>query len=156
MLPRSAVLALSVVMGLGGLLAACGDDDDDSSGATTTAAAAVTTAGGATTSAGGGGATTTAAGGGGATTTAAAGGGGDAIVAVDFSFQPQELTVQAGAEVTVTNNDTTRHTFTADDGAFDVELDGGATDTVTVDEAGSYPFHCQIHPSMTGTLTVEG
>ncbi len=48
------------------------------------------------------------------------------------------------------------HTVTADDGAFDEELPDGETISVTMpSEAGEYPYHCEIHPSMTATITVQ-
>jgi len=46
------------------------------------------------------------------------------------------------------------HTVTADDGAFDVSVAGGSGASITVDTPGSYPFHCNIHSSMTGTLII--
>ena len=53
----------------------------------------------------------------------------------------------AGATFKVENKDDTEHTFTADDGSFDVDVPAGKT--VTVDRAGdgrdSYKFHCKIH-----------
>jgi plastocyanin len=48
------------------------------------------------------------------------------------------------------------HTFTADDGAFDESYVADESISVDVpDEPGDYPFHCEIHSSMTGTLTVK-
>ena len=67
-------------------------------------------------------------------------------------------TVPAG-EVTITNADDTTHTFThvPDDGSepkFSVEIKGpNASKTITV-EPGTYDVQCNIHNSMTGTLTV--
>jgi plastocyanin len=110
------------------LVAACGGDDDGGSTAST---------GGATAETGGG------------------GGGGTTITIADFAFDPDTITVSGATEVTVTNNDSAPHTFTADDGAFDVELDPGATETVNVDVSQTTGFHCEIHPEMTGTIEVS-
>jgi plastocyanin len=66
--------------------------------------------------------------------------------------------VAPGTEVAVANLDAAQHTLTADDGSFNTEgIDGGATTAITApDSPGTYAFVCRIHPSMTGTLTVEG
>jgi plastocyanin len=97
------------------------------------------------------------------TTAAASDDGGDAegtggtIVAADFSLT--DLTVAPGQEIVLDNTGSAPHTATADDGAFDTgQVPGGDTsDPVTApDEPGSYAFHCEVHPSMTATLTVEG
>jgi plastocyanin len=58
----------------------------------------------------------------------------------------------------VANLDAAQHTLTADDGSFNTEgIDGGAITSMTAPDApGTYAFVCRIHPSMTGTLTVEG
>ena len=43
----------------------------------------------------------------------------------------------------VENKDSTDHTFTADDGAFDVEVPAGETVTVdALDRRAPYAFHC--------------
>jgi plastocyanin len=130
-------LAAAAVLGLG--LAACGGGDDVSAGS-----------GDAST-------TTTAADSGGAY----GGGGGGAsdetyIEAKDFSLT--SITVAPGADVEVQNDGKATHTVTADDGAFDAgQVAPGSTATFTAPaEPGDYGYHCKIHPSMTGTLTVEG
>ena len=56
--------------------------------------------------------------------------------------------------MTITNKDSTTHTFTADDGSFDVKLEPGATQTVNVDVSKTTGFHCTIHPQMVGTGAV--
>jgi plastocyanin len=86
---------------------------------------------------------------------------GDAAVGVtvtiaNTAFDPDALEATAGeVTVDVTNEDSFPHTFTIDGTAIDVEVDGGSSgsgsDTL---EAGEYEFHCRIHSSMTGTLTV--
>lgn len=90
-------------------------------------------------------------------TTLSAGGGGS-IVNVSISglaFNPGPVTVHVGDIVRWTNNDAVGHTVTADGGAFGSALLGaGAVFTYTATAAGSFPYHCQVHPSMTGTVTV--
>lgn len=76
------------------------------------------------------------------------------ITIENFDFGA-DVTVKAGQQFTVTNSDGVGHTFTADDGEFDVPVGAGESKTVTIDKAGSYPFHCTPHPQMTGTITVE-
>jgi plastocyanin len=72
-----------------------------------------------------------------------------------FSFQPASLSVAVGSSVTWTNADSTAHTVTADDGSFDSStLAPGATFSRTFATAGTFTYHCQIHPSMKATITV--
>jgi len=86
--------------------------------------------------------------------TAAASGTG--IVIKNFAFTPRTLTVAPGTRLQVTNADGTQHTFTADNGAFATGvIAGGKHAVVTVNKAGTYRFHCDIHPNMTGTLVVR-
>jgi len=70
-----------------------------------------------------------------------------------FAFSP--LTVKAGETFTITNNDSTKHTVTADDGSFSVTVDGGKTAQLSIPKAGTYKIHCQIHSSMKGTIVVQ-
>jgi plastocyanin len=104
----------------------------------------------------GGGGTTASTGGGGATAETGGGGGGGTTITIDnFAFDPNTITVSGATEVTVTNNDSAAHTFTADDGSFDVQVDPGATETVNVDVSQTTGFHCTFHPQMTGTIKVS-
>ena len=61
----------------------------------------------------------------------------------------------AGASISITNDDSANHTVTADDGAFDLEAPAGETVELVAPGPGTYPYHCSIHSSMTGSLTVE-
>jgi plastocyanin len=102
----------------------------------------------------GGGTTATTAGATGSTA-ATGGGGGTSITIAGFAFDPDTITVSGPTEVTITNNDSTTHTFTLDDGSVDQTMDPGATETVTVDVSASTGFHCNIHPQMTGQIEVS-
>ncbi|RKX28293.1 MAG: hypothetical protein DRP46_08845 [Candidatus Zixiibacteriota bacterium] len=74
----------------------------------------------------------------------------------NFTFSPSNITVRAGAMVTWENLDEVRHTIRSDNGAFAGSGDLLQDDTysVTFNTVGTYPYHCSIHPSMTGTVTV--
>jgi plastocyanin len=82
---------------------------------------------------------------------------GSAQVAMQGSaFSPQTVTIPVGGTVTWTNKDSMNHTVTADGGAFQSgDLGNGATFSFTFDTAGTYAYHCTIHPSMTGTVVVQ-
>lgn len=73
----------------------------------------------------------------------------------DFSFTPAALTVKSGAKVTVTNNDSATHTWTAADKTFDSgDLATGKSFTFTFTKPGTYSYVCSIHAAMHGTVTV--
>lgn len=84
--------------------------------------------------------------------------GGVAIIAIEsFAFQPSALSVQTGDTVEWTNLDTVGHTVTADDGAFaSGTMTNGGTYAHTFTGAGSFLYHCTIHPTMTASITVSG
>jgi plastocyanin len=66
------------------------------------------------------------------------------------------VSAAAGGTLAVKNESGAGHTITADDGSFDEELpDGETVDVKVPSEPGEYPFHCEIHPSMKATLTVN-
>ena len=78
-----------------------------------------------------------------------------AQITIDSSFTFHVTPVTAGSTVTVRNDASVTHTVTADGaGGFNVTVDAGKTATFTAPAAGTYPFHCNIHSSMHGTLTV--
>lgn len=72
------------------------------------------------------------------------------------AFNPRNLSIKVGTKVTWTNKDGVAHTVTSDDGGFTSSgnLGNGATYEYTFNAVGTYPYHCAIHPSMTGTITV--
>jgi plastocyanin len=83
-------------------------------------------------------------------------GGGDTATMTLTQSQFQDVSVAAGGTVEVTNDSGVPHTMTADDGEFDEELpDGETTSVAAPSEPGEYGFHCEIHPSMTATMTVQ-
>jgi plastocyanin len=97
-----------------------------------------------------------------ATATVAAGGCTDGatgsliITVAGFAFSPTAISVPAGTAVTWTNSDATTHTVTSDDGTtFDCRpLSAGTSMTFTFATAGTYAYHCAIHPTMKATITV--
>lgn len=70
------------------------------------------------------------------------------------SFGPQTLQVHAGERVVWNNWSTNTHTVTFDDPTIgsSPDLGGGGTWTARFAVAGSFPYHCRIHPAMTGTI----
>lgn len=74
----------------------------------------------------------------------------------NFAFMPASITVTAGSTVTWTDNQSgVPHTVTADDGSFDSgRLTTGQSFSMTFSAAGTITYHCNIHPSMHGTITV--
>ena len=74
----------------------------------------------------------------------------------NFAFNPATLTVKAGTTVTWNNQDSTTHHVVSDTGAFDSgNLANGQSYSFKFAKSGNYPYHCSIHPSMTGTIVVQ-
>jgi plastocyanin len=74
---------------------------------------------------------------------------------VQFAFVAASIEVVPGGSVTWTNEDPTPHTVTADGGAFDSrQLDPGRRFSIVLDKPGDYAYHCEIHPTMVGTIHV--
>ena len=78
------------------------------------------------------------------------------VIAKNFMFSPNPLTVPAGSTVTWTNHDEEPHTVVGDTGLFR----SGAMDTdesfsFKFDQPGTYHFICSIHPQMVGTIVVQ-
>ena len=77
-----------------------------------------------------------------------------AIVIKTFQFVPSPSTVSVGT-ITVRNDDNTTHTFTSNEaGLFNVVLQGPNTSKSVTIPKGSHKYHCAIHTSMTGEITV--
>jgi plastocyanin len=131
---RLRVIGLAAVLALG--FAACGDDDDDDAASDDTESEATTT-----------------------NAEDTGDGGGDAGAPVPYEVTEisyEDVSAPAGGTIEIVNSSGAPHTFTADDGSFDVEFGGDESTTVDVpDSPGEYPFHCEIHGSMTATLTAE-
>jgi plastocyanin len=62
--------------------------------------------------------------------------------------------IKAGDTILWVNRDVVRHTATARDGSFDVDLAAGASGRSVAPRAGTFAFYCRFHPGMRGTLTV--
>jgi plastocyanin len=73
------------------------------------------------------------------------------------SYSPSPQVVTAGQTVSWHNADGMTHTATADGGAFNTgNIAAGATSNpITMTTTGALGYHCTIHPSMVGTLTVN-
>ena len=73
----------------------------------------------------------------------------------DFDFEPADVAIQPGDTVMWVNRGNTPHTVTSDDGLFDSEaLNPGESFMFTFPEAGTFSYHCEIHPFMTGSVSV--
>ena len=80
----------------------------------------------------------------------------NAVSIENFSFNPGELTVKKGTEVTWTNNDSTTHTVTSDTKTFSSgDITPGSTYKFTFSETGTFSYHCSIHTTMTGKVIVQ-
>ncbi len=85
-----------------------------------------------------------------------------AVTIQGFAFNPASVTVPKGTTVTWTNQDSAPHTIVNDATSTIVlgklfssnSLGMGQTFSFTFNDAGTYAYHCGIHPSMKGTVTV--
>lgn len=80
----------------------------------------------------------------------------ESVVIDNLAFNPEIVTISVGDSVEWTNNDSFDHTVTSDTGAFNSgDIVPGGTFSLEFTTAGTYEYHCEIHPSMTGTVVVQ-
>lgn len=80
----------------------------------------------------------------------------NSVQIANFSFSPTSLSIKVGDSVTWTNQDSVGHSATSDDGSFDTGiLAQGKSGSITFSKAGTYTYHCSVHPMMHGTITVQ-
>lgn len=101
------------------------------------------------------------------TITAAAGGyssgnattaaGGAIVRVLGTAFVPTTVTISRNQYVTWRNEDGVDHTTTSDSAGWNATLTGSPPGSFQrfFNTAGSYTYHCNIHPSMTGTVVVN-
>ena len=95
--------------------------------------------------------------------TSAPASGGTTVVAKDIAYQPTSLSIPANTATTITfdNQDAAPHNIAIKDAGgttvFKGEIVTQTKVTYDVDAlpAGAYTFWCEVHPNMTGTLTVQ-
>jgi plastocyanin len=77
------------------------------------------------------------------------------ITISDYAYQPAKITVASGASITFSNRDQTPHTATTPTGLDTGSIKSGQSKTITVSKPGTYPYYCQFHAFMHGTIIVR-
>ena len=74
----------------------------------------------------------------------------------NFAFGPARLEVSRGTRLIWTNRDSDPHTVTSDKSVWASDaLDTGNQFARVFKQAGTFPYHCSIHPFMHGTIIVK-
>ena len=73
-----------------------------------------------------------------------------------IAFKPKTLNISVGTTITWVNNDLIAHTVTSDTtGLFDSgNMEKKATFKHTFTKVGTFPYHCDYHSTMKGTIVV--
>lgn len=77
------------------------------------------------------------------------------IVIDKLKFGAAPAGVKAGDTILWVNKDLFRHTATARDGSFNIDLPAGKTGRTVIRKVGAIPFVCKFHPGMRGVLKVS-
>lgn len=77
------------------------------------------------------------------------------IVIDKMAYGPAPTALRVGDTLVWRNDDIFRHSATAKNGAFDVDLQPHASGQVTLKTAGALDIYCRYHPDMTLHLVVE-
>jgi plastocyanin len=83
---------------------------------------------------------------------------GDIAVEIrDFAFSPATISAKVGQVIAFTNGDASPHDAGLIKGdCITPILNQHEVGGLVFSEPGIYPFHCSIHPQMTGTIEVTG
>ncbi len=77
------------------------------------------------------------------------------VAIAERAFDPATIKAKVGDVIAFTNADAVPHTATLDDGSCTTEnLGKDQTGSLTFSAPGTYPFHCKIHASMTGSFEI--
>jgi plastocyanin len=77
------------------------------------------------------------------------------VVVIDkMKFAPVPP-LKRGDVVEFVNRDLFRHTVTATNGKFDLDLMPGKSGKLQMNSAGTAAFYCKFHPGMRGTMTAK-
>jgi plastocyanin len=77
------------------------------------------------------------------------------VTVANMAFSPASVSTTLGGTVTWTFQDAVAHTSTSNQGFWDSGTrSGGATYARTFTSAGSFAYHCTLHPMMHGTVKV--
>ncbi|HJZ76542.1 MAG TPA: plastocyanin/azurin family copper-binding protein [Vicinamibacterales bacterium] len=72
------------------------------------------------------------------------------------AYAPNPVSVPVGGTVTWMNNDSVAHNSVSNTGVWNSStIAPGGTYSYTFPTAGSFSYHCSIHPGMVGTVTVQ-
>jgi plastocyanin len=75
---------------------------------------------------------------------------------VDFAFKPRAVTIAKGTKVVWTNKGAVTHTSTSNKGVWDSgSIAPGDTFSRVFKKAGTFKYHCTIHPTMTAKIVVS-
>ena len=78
------------------------------------------------------------------------------VVVIDnMKFGPVPTGLRVGDMIMWRNRDMFRHSATARQGGFDIDLPPGGTSKTRLAQSGAIAFYCKYHPGMTGTLIVH-
>lgn len=76
------------------------------------------------------------------------------IIIDKMKFGPAPAGVRVGDTVAWVNRDLFRHSATARNHAFDVDLPPGVTGTAVMRTVGTFPYACRFHAAMTAQIVV--
>ena len=72
------------------------------------------------------------------------------------AYSPNPVNVPVGTTVSWLNNDSTTHTSASNNGVWtSPNVAPGGRFNFTFSTAGSFQYHCAIHPNMVGTVNVQ-
>jgi plastocyanin len=73
-----------------------------------------------------------------------------------YAFKREIIKIKKGTKVTWTNQDSAKHTVTSDSGKdlASAAFGNGGIFSKVFEQAGTYMYHCEPHPSMLGAVIV--
>jgi plastocyanin len=77
------------------------------------------------------------------------------VVLIDKMKYDEVPPLKKGDTVVFVNKDMFRHTVTASNNSFNLDLMPGAKGSVHINSAGRATFYCKYHPGMRGSMTAK-